>query len=364
MHRHEVESRTIAIGLSGSHAYGLSRPGSDLDYRGIFIATKPYYLGFNEIEQFDRGWDTESGIFDWLDNEKDTVIYELKKILSLLAAANPNILELLWLNEYKFLTPTGRYLIDRRRMFLTKKVKHTYAGYALAQIKKIESHRKWLLDPPQNPPTRSQFGLASERSISKDELHAFLEYLSSLIRDKVEYLAEAEELHRLLVNRIDFKGILKQHPLGDDVLAYTQSFTNSQGDFIKLLQKHQKYQTAKREWQAYQTWKTNRNPARAGMEQKSGYDLKHAMHCIRLLRSGIEILATGEVCVDRRMAGDAAELTAILNGDFSYAQVKQLADETFNKLDLVYRQSSLPESADRSAINDLCIELVEMFGFD
>jgi uncharacterized protein len=363
MNRMAVERRTIAIGLAGSHGYGLSRPESDLDYRGIFIATKPYYFGFKTIEQLDTGWSTESGIFSWLDCEKDTVIYELKKILSLLSGANPNIIELLWLNEYKFMTPTGQYLLDRRRMFLTKKVKHTYAGYALAQIKRIESHRKWLLDPPQIEPTREQFGLDRDRPISKDELHAFLDYLYKLIRGKLEYLAEAEELYQLLVNKIDFKGMLKQHPLSDEVLEYTQSFTNSRGDFIKLLQKNQQYQTAMREWKAYQSWKTNRNPTRAGMEQKSGYDLKHAMHCIRLLRSGIEILRSGEVCVDRRIAGDADELKAILNGDFTYSQISHLADESFALLDRVYAESTLPELPDFDAIDSLCIELVEMFGF-
>jgi uncharacterized protein len=364
MQRLEVEQRTILIGLAGSHGYGLSRPESDLDYRGVFIAGKKYYLGLDKVEQKDGGWDTEPGIFDFLTGEKDTVIYELKKFVQLLAGANPNILELLWLKQYPIETEVGKYLIQHRKMFLSKRVKHTYAGYAFAQIKKIESHRKWLLNPPQVKPLPEHFGLIAERPLNKEELHAFLEYLYSLVRGKIEYLSEAQELHQLLTGDIDYKGLLKQHHLTDDVLAYTQNLTNSRGDFIKLLQKSQQYQNALREWNAYQSWLTNRNPTRAGMEKQSGFDLKHAMHCIRLLRSGLEILRSGEVFVDRRDVGDADELKAIINGEFTYEQVTAIANNLVAELDRDYDTSSLPRHPNLAAVNELCIELIEQQGWE
>jgi uncharacterized protein len=363
MQRLEVEQRTILIGLAGSHGYGLSRPESDLDYRGVFIAGKKYYLGLDKVEQKDSGWDTEPGMFDFLTGEKDTVIYELKKFVQLLAGANPNILELLWLRQYPIETEVGKHLIAHRKMFLSKRVKHTYSGYAFAQIKKIESHRKWLLAPPQEKPTPEKFGFAAEQPLNKEELHAFLEYLYSLVRGKIEYLSEAQELYQLLTGDIDYKGLLKQHHLTDDVLEYTQKLTNSRGDFIKLLQKSQQYQNALREWNAYQSWQTNRNPARAGMEKQSGFDLKHAMHCIRLLRSGLEILRSGEVFVDRQEVGDADELKAILHGDFTYEQVTAIADNLVAELDRAYDESNLPRHPDLSAINDLSIELIEKQGW-
>jgi uncharacterized protein len=363
MQRLEVEQRTILIGLAGSHGYGLSRPESDLDYRGVFIAGKKYYLGLDKVEQKDGGWDTEPGIFDFLTGQKDTVIYELKKFVQLLAGANPNILELLWLKQYPIETEVGKYLIEHRQMFLSKRVKHTYSGYAFAQIKKIESHRKWLLDPPTEQPTPEKFGLDIERPLSKEELNAFLEYLYALVRGKIEYLSESQELYQLLTGDIDYKGILKQHNLTDEVLEYTQTLTNSRNDFIKLLQKSQRYQNALREWNAYQSWQTNRNPTRAGMEKKSGFDLKHAMHCIRLLRSGLEILRSGEVFVDRREVGDADQLKAILHGDFTYEQVTAIANGLVTDLDLAYDLSKLPRHPNLAAINNLCIELIEQQGW-
>jgi hypothetical protein len=362
MKRIEVEQRTIFVGLAGSHGYGLNRPESDYDYRGVFIAPKRYYLGFDSIEQKDSGWD-EPGIFPFIDGNEDTVIYELRKVIHLLAGANPNVLELLWLTNYPFLTNVGQYLINHRNLFLSKKVKHTYAGYAFAQIKKMETHRKWLLNPPTNKPIPADFDIMDEILLSKDELNAFLEYLYLLIRGKIEFLEESEQLYKLLTADIDFKGVLKQYTLADETLAYTQNLTYGRKDFIRLLQKSQSYQIALREWKAYISWQENRNPARAEMEKKSGYDLKHGMHCIRLLRSGLEILRTGELIVDRNLAGDIDDLKAILRGDYSYDELIKMAEDLVAQMDIFYEQSSLPHRPDLEQINDLCMELVEMQGW-
>jgi hypothetical protein len=226
----------------------------------------------------------------------------------------------------------------------------------------METHRKWLLNPPQKKPLPEDFGI-KDAPLTKDELHAFLEYLYNLVRGKIEFLEEAEELYRLLTADIDFKGLLKQHSLPDEALAYSQQLTNSRGDFIRLLQKSQKYQIALKEWQAYLSWQKNRNPARAEMERESGFDLKHGMHCIRLLRSGLEILREGKVIVNRNEAGDAAELMAILQGEYSYEQVMKMADDLVAQMDIVYQQSNLPHSPNLAQINELCIELVEMQGW-
>lgn len=362
MKRKEVEERTIFVALAGSHAYGLNHPKSDYDYRGVFIAPKEYYLGFSSIEQKDSNWN-EEGIFPFIDGNEDTVIYELKKVVQLLSAANPNVLELLWLDNYPFLTEVGEYLIEHKQLFLSKKVKHTYSGYAFAQIRKMETHRKWLLQPPQSKPLPVDFGLENEAPLTKDELNAFLEYLYNLVRGRIEFLEEAEQLYQLLTADIDFKGMLKQHPLPDETLAYTQKLTNSRSDFIRLLQRSQKYQGAMREWKAYLSWQQNRNPARAEMERKSGFDLKHGMHCIRLLRCGLEILREGKIIVNRKLAGDVDELKAILQGVYSYEQVMKMADDLVAQMDAVYARSPLPLVPDLDLINQLCIELVEMRGW-
>ncbi|BAZ69075.1 hypothetical protein NIES4106_38440 [Fischerella sp. NIES-4106] len=88
------------------------------------------------------------------------------------------------------------------------------------------------------------------------------------------------------------------------------------------------------------------------------------MHCIRLLRSGLEILRTGEVIVDRRIAGDIEELKAIRKGDYSYEQVMRMAEDLMIEMQKVYEESTLPDKPDLEQINKLCIKLVEMQGWD
>ncbi|MEL6166831.1 MAG: nucleotidyltransferase, partial [Cyanobacteria bacterium J06628_3] len=188
-------------------------------------------------------------------------------------------------------------------------------------------------------------------------------YQNGLVRGKIEFLEEAEQLYKLLTADIDFKGMLKQYPLPDEIIEKTQEFTNSRKDFIRLLQRSQRYHNALREWQAYQSWQKNRNPQRAETEKLSGYDLKHGMHCIRLLRSGLEILRQQEVIVDRKKIGDAEDLKAILRGEYSYEQLMQMAEGLVAEMDQVYEESTLRHKPDLEHINDLCIELVEMQGF-
>ncbi|MBD2580098.1 nucleotidyltransferase domain-containing protein [Oscillatoria sp. FACHB-1406] len=361
MNRLEVENRTILLALTGSRGYGLATETSDYDYRGVFIATQPYYLGFKDIEQKDSGWTEEAGNFEFLG--QDTAIYELRKFLKLSVDNNPNILELLWFKDYAHLTEVGKVLLANRRMFLSKRVKSTYTGYGYAQIKKLESHRRWLLDPPTQKPTPAEFGLQDTPPLSISDMNSFLQYLYLLVRDRIQFLEPAGELYRLLTAEIDYKGVLKQYDLPEETLAYTQKLAHTSKDFIKLLQLSQRYHKAVQEYKNYQQWKKNRNPARAAMEAKVGYDCKFAMQAIRLLKTGIEVLETQQVIVDRREAGDAEELLAMKQGKYSYDEIMAIANQLYQQLDVACKNSTLPPIVDREAASELCVELVQMQGF-
>ncbi len=361
MNHQQIEQRSILIALTGSRGYGLSTETSDYDYRGVFVASKPYYYGFSKIEQKDQGWIEGEGIFPELG--KDTCIYEIKKFLELSADNNPNILELLWFKDYLHLTEVGQELIRHRQMFLSKKVRQTYAGYGYAQIKKLESHRKWLLQPPSGEPKPEDYGLEATQTMTKSEINGFLEYLYLLIRDRIQFLAQSEALHNLLVAEIDFKGVLRHYSLPAEALDYSQQTTHSSSEFIRLLQTNQQYQNARRDYDNYQQWQKNRNPARAVMEAKVGYDCKFAMQAIRLLRTGIEILQDQALQVDRCEAGDATELLAIKRGDFNYGQVMAIANSLYQGLEQAAVGSELPPDVDRDAINQLCVDLVTQQGW-
>jgi hypothetical protein len=77
----------------------------------------------------------------------------------------------------------------------------------------------------------------------------------------------------------------------------------------------------------------------------------------------VEILQKGEVIVDRRVAGDADNLKAILKGDYTYEQVMKMAENLVAEMEKLYKESTLPKKPDLEQINQLCVELVEMRGW-
>ena len=150
----------------------MSRPESDVDVRGICIPPRAYFLGcYSQFEQrIGNLWDIadeegtdlvySSYMFTGLDEilgrqvdgkeEIDTVVYDLRKFLNLAAKCNPNIIELLFSPD-DICILTSRFfdmLQEKRDLFLSTKAKHTFSGYAHAQLKRIRGHRNWLLNPP------------------------------------------------------------------------------------------------------------------------------------------------------------------------------------------------------------------------
>ncbi len=362
MNREQVEARAILLTKVGSHSYGINTTGSDVDYKGIFVATQEYYLGLKNIEQKDRGWEEDSDRFPVLNGVKDLVFYEIRKYLKLAKDANPNILELLFESDefYQYIHPVGQKLIDNRQLFLSKKIKYTYSGYAYAQIRKIKSHRKWLLNPPCKKPTAEDYGLTDKTALDKSEEKAFITFLWMLIKDRIEYMEEQKELYDLIGDRIDFKGVINNNQLPQEFYPYIQNLTKGSDRYMDILRRTQEYRKDLHYWKSYQSWLSNRNQSRAELEAKCGYDSKHAAHCIRLVRMGNEILTTGKVNVDRRGI-DAEELLNIRLGNVDYETVLTKAERLFAELDRSYELSTLPHKPDFERINQLTMELVGKF---
>ena len=116
-----------------------------------------------------------------------------------------------------------------------------------------------------------------------------------------------------------------------------------------------RYRAALKQWESYQTWKTRRNPTRAKLELAHGYDTKHAMHLIRLMRMGLEILARGELLVRRN---DAAELIAIRDGAHSYEELLSTAAQLTDAMANAMATTTLPDDVDRASIDALTFRLM------
>jgi hypothetical protein len=107
-------------------------------------------------------------------------------------------------------------------------------------------------------------------------------------------------------------------------------------------------------WESYQGWKLGRNAARAKLEAEHGYDTKHAMHLIRLMRMGHEVLQSGELRVRR---DDAAELSAIRDGALSYDALLEEATQLQSAMQDAAFSTKLPSGVDEARVDALAFSL-------
>lgn len=299
-----LAERTFFLTIHGSQAYGLARSESDFDIGGICIPPKKYFHGF--LHNFEQAQSTNP----------DGAIYGIKKFMKLASDANPNVMELLWINpEFWIITHSfHKLLVENRELFLSTKVKHTYSGYATAQLNRIKTHRKWLVDPPDHRPTREEFGLPSVRLLSADQMGALNE----------------------LVN---------------------QDMLKLDDNLMKRLQKENEFKRAVQEYKQYENWKITRNLFRSELEKLHGYDTKHAMHLVRLMTQCREILTTGKLNVFR---ADRDFLLDIRNGMLTCDEIIKWSEDQDKELDALAAISSLPHDPDRNKIDTLCQQIVEI----
>ena len=309
MNKKQLEKCTILKVISGSVAYGFNTKESDIDYRGISIPPKEYFL--TPEKRFDQYLTI------------DCTIYNIMKFFKLSMNNNPNILELLWIDKPEHIIYLDKYakkLKSIRKEFLSTKVKFTYSGYAFSQLKRIKSHKKWLLEPPTHKPIRSEFDL--------DEL------------DTIN-CSDRGALNKLIERKYTFDS-----------------------NIIKYIQKENKFQQATKQWNQYCKWKNNRNPKRAKLELKYGYDTKHATHLVRLMRQGLEILKTGELSVYRQ---DAKELLSIREGEWSFDKLIDYTTQLEVDMTNLYnnpKKCAVPKNCNREKLGNICMEMLETYWKD
>lgn len=242
--KHEaLNTWDILSGYRGSVAHGTYIPSTDpdsiddKDVMAVCVPPPSHYLGLAEFGS--------RGTREIMEGEWDIVVYEARKVMSLLRKANPNVLALLWMPESLYLnvTPAGQMLLDNRAMFSTKAAYPAFIGYARSNLVKME---------------------------------------------RGKYLGYMGEKRKELVDRF-------------------------------------------------------------------GYDCKSAAHAVRILRQGIEFLATGELEVVRH---DAPELLAIKRGEWSLERVQSTTAKLLDRAEDALVHSTLPAKAGFEDTSNLCVGIV------
>jgi predicted nucleotidyltransferase len=355
----------------GSHAYGTNLPTSDEDFAGIFIPPLEYYFGLQAFDLLSE------------QSEDDKSYYSLRKYANLAVANNPNVLELLFVDDQDVLlsTPAGDELRKNKKLFLSQRCQKTFVGYAKAQLHRIRTHTKWLeqeiSDMEKLWPfvmneqvTREwvawRFGenmvirIAQEFEREEKFTQQVLGHTGDLVRAaKNHFYHSTESVSNPTIMEV-FKSSFIICPSKEDVRFFKETSFKRTGSLssesIWEFQKHI-YDEAKMKRDQYVTSMAERNPIRHETEIKFGYDTKHAMHLVRLLRAGYEILTTGDLHVKR---SDAAELLDIRAGKWTYEQVVGYADEMVAKIDGLPQGSiNVPDHPDVAKIDTLVVQITQ-----
>lgn len=337
----------IVICYGGSHAYGTNIATSDIDIRGIFCAEeKAIRTPFHTVREVD------------LEDQEDGKLYELTNFMKLYVDMNPNILELLWVDEKSIITKSDEYIHLRsyREQLLSTKAAFTFTGYAMQQMKRIKGHNKWLNKPqPEKPPVRM------------DYFKLIHNYGEGKLLPKEFNIKDFQDNHILIPYGSDIYAVCEKR--GSKLFNKDGSLRKVSYDDLSLVEKKEKplfiaklcegeYKQAKETHTNYWRWKRDRNEKRHELEEKFGYDTKHAMHIVRLMRMGEEILLDGVVNVYRP---DAKELLDIRDGKWTYEELLDWAegmdDLVRNKL---YKTSHLPKKVDLNIASKVLMEVQDM----
>jgi len=366
---------TLFLTVAGSHAHGTARASSDVDLRGLCRVPLDRRLSLFEsfeqhegevpVELSDRVWpalQAHPSASRSLQVGVECVLFDVVKFFRLCVAANPNALEILFADPADWLlsTPTWLGLHAQRHLFLTQRVHQTFLGYGMAQLKRIRTHRSWLLSPPSRRPSRAEFGLPDASTLSRNDQHRIDRAIAERVRsygvDEVEMpgVARVEVRERLEAFHADLLGVEPPDVhQGLEVLA--GKALQLPPEVIATLSAERRYRSAMRQWSAYQSWKTHRNPARAALEKKHGYDTKHAAHLVRLMRMGQEALAEGEVRVRRP---DADELAAIRDGALTYDELLVRTEALRSRVVEAAAGSRLPKKVVEAQVDALLYDLL------
>lgn len=312
-----LNQHIILLGLSGSYAYGTHNENSDIDLRGIALNSKSDLLGLSQFEQY-------------VDEGTDTTIYSLKKTIALLIACNPSLLELLGLKaeHYLYVSPLGQALIDHRQLFLSKRVIHSFGGYADQQLRRL-----------QNALARDSYPQAEKEAhiyrTLENALYDFEKRYASFGAGQIKlYLDQAA--HPEWEKELFMDVHLEHYPLRDYQNIWAEMH-NIIKDYDKLGKRNKK--------------------------KDDNHLNKHAMHLIRLMMTAVDILEKGEIITYRQNEHEL--LMDIRNGVYQdgkggfKSEFYQLLADYEKRLERAAAETVLPDAPDREAIEALVIMMNE-----
>lgn len=310
----KLGSNIMLLTLGGSLAYGTNiatdNHVSDIDLRGIRLNTLSELL---YMKCDDKPFENR---------DLDVVIYPLKQIINLLVRCNPNTIEILGTKSEHILhlSEEGKLLRDNAHLFLSQSAYSSFGGYATAQLRRLE-----------NALARGEYPQAKkEEHILKtlqNKIISFEERYKPLTNDMLHLYTDLSD--KTSFDKEIFMDInLKKYPLRDFGGAYSE-LRQIVSDFDRLNHRNSK--------------------------KDEQHLLKHAMHLIRLLKMGTEILQGKGINTYREY--DRHILLDIRNGKYTYEDIFEMARILEEEFIYAKNNTCLPKSVDINKVDELTFEI-------
>jgi len=332
--------------MSGSHAYGTSTPKSDEDYRGVFMMPSSFHSGMENVYQVS-------------DTKEDQQFFELTRFIGLLHKNNPTALELLYTPEDCIRYKHPAFDLIPKDIFLSKLCEQSFAGYAVAQIKKARGLNKKIVNP--QPELRKHlrdfcYILEGQGSVSLSE---WLEDNQLKEEDCALVLVKhAVGTYALFHDKSEpYRGVFSKK---DDAALVCSSVPKEAKPVAWMTCNLDAFKAHCKTHREYWDWVSKRNEDRyqTNSSHGRGYDSKNMMPTLRLLDMAIEIAEQKTIHVRR---SNAEWLLQVKSGDFEYEELLSLAEAKLEHVKDSFQKSNLPDEVDFHAANVLIQQIRTRF---
>lgn len=309
----KLKNNILLLTLGGSLSYGTnietSDHVSDIDLRGIRMNSLEEILSMNCDDK------------PYENKDLDVVIYPLKQIITLLAKCNPNTIELLGTKEEHifYLSEEGKMLRDNSHLFLSQMAGSSFGGYATAQLRRLENALARGEYPQEKKEEHILKAMHSKLDMVRNELS---------LSDDMFYLSVNNSLKPEFDKEIFMNVNFKNIPFRDFQVVYSEL-----SQIIKSFDKL-----------------NHRNSKKDELHL-----LKHAMHLIRLLKMGAEILRGEGINTYREK--DKELLLDIRNGKYSYDEIFEMTNIFEQEFLYAKKHSVLPKTVNQKEITELTMEI-------
>lgn len=377
-------AKPLLLVIRGSHAYGTNIETSDTDYAGVFIQSQEDIFGFNYKEQIN-------------DDKNDTVIYEIKRFLQLLASNNPTVLELLNTPEdciiYK--DPIFDLVLENRDKFITKVCAKSFGGYGKMQIQKAKGQNKkqnwekdkvtrkdvldfvYVIEGSKSIPWKKWNGDSIERYIydekfcgvvnvpnARDVYAVYFDERAALCHSEVYSEEYRNKLKQELKEKgypmgLGYKGLVKTGEganVAESNALRLSSIPKGEESICNIIYNKDGYSEHCKDYKSYEEWLANKNDARWVDVKSHGQkiDGKNMMHSRRLMDMAREIALGLGINVRRE---NAQELIDIRKGKIDLQTLINQVETEIIEIDELFKNSNLPDSVDEKIVNNLLIKI-------